>query len=167
VSDTIRAMVRRESCADLAGGSPVLVIAGEPVSRVRSRVERSAAERIVKSLRRKGATKRAATRVNAEQASSDFQPKGDWESRAGHVAAKAMYSVRIDPERTLDLPGVVAAARLDRTVWNTGDPSPQPTSGKAIRIRREPKSNGAWRKSEGFVVPGKAVRSRWREGALL
>src|SRR5215210_5913982 len=118
-------MVRRESCADLAGESPAPVIAGEPVSRVRSRVERSVAERIVESLRRKGATKRAATRVNAEQASSDYQPKGDWESRAGHVAAKAKHSVRTDPERALGLPGVVAAARLDRTARNTGDPSPQ------------------------------------------
>lgn len=160
-------MVRRESCADLAGESPAPVIAGEPVSRVWSRVERSAAERIVESLRRKGATKRAATRVNAGQASSDYQPKGDWESRAGHFAAKAKHSVRTDPERALGLPGVVAAARLDRTARNTGDPSPQPGSGKSVRIRREPKSDGAGRKSEGFVVPGKAVRSRWREGALL
>lgn len=30
----------------------------------------------------------------------------------------------------MDLPGVVAAARLDRTVRNTGDPSAQPASGK-------------------------------------
>jgi hypothetical protein len=67
--------------------------------------------------------------VNAEQASSDYQPKGDWESRAGHFAAKAKHSVRRVPERALGLPGVVAAARLDRTARNTGDPSPR-------RVRR-------------------------------
>jgi hypothetical protein len=160
-------MVRRESCADLAGESPGPVIAGEPVSRVRSRVERSVTERIVESLRREGATKRAATRVNAEQASSKNQPKGDRESRASHVVAKAKHSALRVPEGALGLPGVVAAARLDRTARNTGDPSPQPKSGKAIRIRREPKSNRAGRKSEGLVVPEKAVRSRWRKGALL
>ncbi len=142
-------------------------MAGEPVSRIRSRVERSVAERIVKSLLSEGAKKRAATRVNAEQASSDYQPKGVRESRAGHVAAKAMHSGWIGPEHALGLPGVMAAARFERTGWNTGDPSPQLTSGKTTRIRREPKSNGAGRKSEGFVVPKKAVRSRRREGTLL
>jgi len=160
-------MVRRESCTVLAGESPVPVIAGGPVSRIRSRAEKFTTERIVESLLKEGATKRAATRVNAEQASSDYQPKGVWESRAGHGAAKATHSAWKDPERVLGLPGVVAAARLDRTVWNTGDPSPQPSRAKTVRIRREPKSNGAGRKSEGFVVPVKAMTSRWREGALL
>jgi hypothetical protein len=68
--------------------------------------------------------------VNAEQASSDYQPKGDWECRAGHFAAKAMHSMRRAPERVLGLPGVLAAARFDRAVRNTRDPSRQPTSGK-------------------------------------
>jgi hypothetical protein len=149
-------MVRRESCADLAGESPAPVIAGEPDSRVRSRVERSAAERIVESLRRKGATKRAATRVNAEQASSDFQPKGDRESRAGHVAAKAKYSVRRVPERTMDLPGVVAAARLDRTARNTGDPSPQ-------RVRRS-RSNKARAEIGRSGAEVRGAHSTWEGG---
>lgn len=138
-------MVRRESCTVLAGESPASVIAGEPVSRIRLHVERDATERIVKSLLSEGATKRAATRVNAEQASSDYQPKGDWESRAGHFAAKAMHSARIDPERALGFPGVVAAARLERTVWNTGDPSSQPASGKDrwYKARAEVERSGA------------------------
>jgi hypothetical protein len=150
-------MVRRESCADLAGERPVPVIAGEPVSRVRPRVERNVAERIVESLRRKGATKRAATRVNAEQASSDYQPKGDWESRAGHVAAKATHNERRVPERALGLLGVMAAARLDRTARNTGDPSPQPASGKdrSYKARAEVERSGA-------EVRG--VRSTWEGG---
>ena len=38
---------------------------------------------------------------------------------------------------------------------------------KTARIRGRPKSCGAGRESEGLIVLRKAVRSRWREGALL
>ena len=83
----------------------------------------------VESPRQEGSNEAGRNQVNAEQASSDYQPKGDWESRAGHVAAKAKDSNQV-PERLLDLPGVVAAARFDREARNTRDPSRQPTSGK-------------------------------------
>src|SRR3984957_16681102 len=43
--------------------------------------------------------------VNVEQASSDYQPKGDWERRAGHFTVKATHSVR-ESEHALGLPGV-------------------------------------------------------------
>ena len=69
------------------------------------------AERTVKSLLKEGAGKRAVTRVNAEQASSEYQPKGDWGGRADHVAAKAIDSV-LRSEGTLDAPGVLVTARL-------------------------------------------------------
>jgi hypothetical protein len=42
--------------------------------------------------------------VNAEQASSEYQPKGDWGGRAGHVTAKATDSAR-DPEERWTSPG--------------------------------------------------------------
>ena len=121
-------MVRRESCTVLAGASPVSVSAGAPSSRVQSWVERPRAERTVESLLG-GSDEAGRNRVNAEQASSKYQPKGVWERRAGHVAAKATHSPRSRPGSGLGLPGVRAAARFDRTVRNTRDPSRRPTSG--------------------------------------
>ena len=117
-------------CIVLAGGSPVRVIAGEPGSRVQLRLERDVAERTVESLTRGGSKEAGRNQLNAVQASSHYQPKGVREGRASHFKAKAMDSIRIGPERVLDLPGVLAAARFERTVRNTGDPSWQPTLGK-------------------------------------
>jgi len=74
--------------------------------------------------------------VNAEQASSDSQPKGDRESRARHVGAKATHSTPVS-ERVLGLPGVVAAARSDSSTRNRRGPPSQPTSGEAVRISAE------------------------------
>jgi hypothetical protein len=66
--------------------------------------------------------------VNAA-ASSDYQPKGVREGRAGHVTAKAMHSAPV-PERALGLPGVWAAARFEGAVRNRRDPPRRPASGK-------------------------------------
>ncbi|MEK7760038.1 MAG: hypothetical protein AAB433_00515, partial [Nitrospirota bacterium] len=82
-------MVRRESCASLTGGSPVWVSAGAPSSRLQFCGESRKAERSVKSLYKGGSNEAGRNQVNAEQASSDYQPKGDWEGRASHVMAKA------------------------------------------------------------------------------
>jgi hypothetical protein len=38
--------------------------------------------------------KRAVTRVNTEQASSNYQPKGEWGGRTDHVTVKATDSVQ-------------------------------------------------------------------------
>jgi len=67
--------------------------------------------------------------VNAA-ASSNYQPKGDWESRTTSVMVKAIDSIRIDPERVLDLLGVRATARFQRLGRNRRDPTRQPASGK-------------------------------------
>lgn len=67
--------------------------------------------------------------MNAEQASSNSQPKGVWEGRAGHGAVKATHSAFV-LERALGFPGVWAAACFEGEVWNTRDPFWQPTSGK-------------------------------------
>lgn len=118
--------VRR--CTFPAGGSPVRVSAGAPGSRVQLRLEREVAERTVESLVR-GSNEAGRNAVNAEQASSDYQPKGVREGRASHVAAKAMHSASV-PEQALGFPGVWAAACFEGRVRNTRGPGRPPTSGK-------------------------------------
>lgn len=115
-------------CTSLAGESPVRISARASGSRVRLRFERIVAERIVESLER-GSNEAGRNTVNAEQASSDSQPKGVREGRAGHVTAKAMHSAHV-LERALGFPGVGAAACFEGEVRNTRDPSWRPTLGK-------------------------------------
>lgn len=149
-------MVRRESCTALAGASPAQVIAGEPGSRRQRQGETLVAERCVESLN--GGSKEAGRNpMNAVQASSEDQPKGDWERRAGHVAAKAMHSARSSPASALGLPGVVAAARFHRAVRNTRDPSRSPTSGKDLAH----KPGGESARSRAGV---RGARSTWEGG---
>ena len=125
-------------CIDLAGASPVRVIAGEPCSRLPT----AAAEMpYVEAQRRKPHSRRKQAdgpqrAVNAEQASSEYQPKGVREGRAGHFAAKATDNA-LDPERAMDLSGVLAAARLHRSMWNRRDPSRRLTSSTAEAISAE------------------------------
>src|SRR5439155_26878877 len=110
-------------CIDLAGASPVRVIAGEPGSRLPATAEMTSVE----AQRRKPHSRRKQAggpqyEVNAEQASSDSQPKGVREGRARHAGAKATDTA-LEPERAMDLSGVLAAARLHRSMWNRRDPS--------------------------------------------
>ena len=161
-------MVRPERRVDLTGGSPVRVSAEAPGSRLQPGGEIRPAERSVKSPCNRGEQVSGPQhKVNAE-ASSNYQPKGVWEGRAAHVTAKATDSI-LDSERKLDLPGVWAAARWERTARNRRDPTRQPESGKdrAYKAGRL-KSHGAGRESERSVVPKKTCKTtRWREGALL
>jgi hypothetical protein len=129
-------MVRPGSCTDPAGESPVRVAVGAPGSRHQLVREIARVERCVESLTYGGSEDagRKPTRaawVNAVPASSDSQPKGVRECRAGHFAAKAMsmHSV-LDRKRALGLPGVQATARVEGSVRNRRDPRRQPTSGK-------------------------------------
>ena len=89
-------------------------------------------------------------------ASSDYQPKGDREGRAEHVAAKA-EDKRSRTGGTLDLPGVWDAGCGEGGERNRRDPNRQPTSGKARSHKEKPKGGGAGRESEGLMVPMKAV----------
>ena len=73
--------------------------------------------------RQEEAKQRAVTCVNTEQASSEYQPKGDWEGRADHTTAKATDS-GWRPELPLDIPGVLVTARCEGRTRNTGDPTP-------------------------------------------
>ena len=105
--------------------------------------------------------------MNAEQASSDFQPKGAWEGRAAPVTVKAM-DIALVPERAVELPGVLAVARGDSSMRNRRGPTRRPTSGEADRISQNARNRiGAGRESEGAIVPVKAATNRWREGPLL
>ena len=123
---------------DLAGESPARESVGAPGSRppVRSRKALAEAGRRKPGERDRERSCGPQRAVNAEQASSDYQPKGDWERRDGHFASKAMHSAP-DPERALGLPGVVAAARSDRSTGNRRGPSSQHSSCEAARISAE------------------------------
>jgi hypothetical protein len=165
-------------CIALAGVSPARITAGGSGSRRWRGAETHRAEQRVESLFQGGSNEAGRNKVNAEQASSDSQPKGVWECRAGHFAAKAKHSTRGVPERVLGLSGVVAAARFDRAVWNTRGPSRQPPSGKdrahkagAESARSRAGVRGVQSTGEGgekplegrgpaLVVPGKQVSAR-------
>lgn len=131
-------------CTFPAGESPAPAGTGAPGSRTQQRSEMSEAERVVKSLER-GSKEAGRNQMKVEQASSHYQPKGDWERgsessprvaskdatcRAGHVAAKADAQRSVSPGRALGFPGVLAAARFEGEERNTRDPSARPTSGK-------------------------------------
>src|SRR3990172_5732113 len=138
--DEVRGEAEEESSrrVELAGESPARVGAGAPGSRPQAEREIASARA---GRRKPGARDREQSCgpqrvVNAEQASSDYQPKGDWESGAGHFAAKVMHNDR-GPERSLGLPGVVAVARSDRSTRNRRGPPSQPALGEAARISAE------------------------------
>jgi hypothetical protein len=80
------------------------------------------------------------------------------ESRAEHFAAKAKSSPR-ESGWGEGLGGVEGAARAEGAVWNTRDPSAQPTSGKDRPYKPSAKAGGAQRESEGAVVPTIAVKN--------
>ncbi len=141
-------------CTSLAGESPVRISARASGSRVQLRFERAVAERAVESLKR-GSNEAGRNTVNVEQASSNYQPKGVREGRAGHVAAKAMHSALV-LERALGFPGVGAAACFEGEVWNTRDPSWQPTLGKdrAYKAGAESARSQAGVRGAGGTVEG-------------
>jgi hypothetical protein len=130
-------MVRPERRNVLAGESPVWVRAGTPSSRLQPRGEiRPGRAECRKPLYKEGEqTSGPQQSVNAI-ASSHYQPKGVWESRAAHVTAKATDSI---PDRNgcWISPGSQAVARWDRTVRNRRDPTWQPRWAKAEHIRSE------------------------------
>ena len=128
-------------CIVSAGESPAPVSAEAPGSRPHGERE-SAPPRaghrkpVHEGRERSGGPQRV---VNVEQASSDYQPKGDWERRADHVAAKATHSAG-ESERALGLPGVLAAARREGTMRNRREPSRRSTSDAATGISAERES---------------------------
>jgi hypothetical protein len=147
--------------------SPVRISARASGSRLRSLREIVVTERSVESLWKKGgAKKRAATvsevcslvRLSTERClggpSRSCRGEGKRQRRGSGAAA--------GPPRG-----------IGRGTFRKSDTEQERPSSAARRRSKEsaykakPKWLGAERESEGLVVPEKAVRSRWREGALL
>ena len=150
-------MVRRDEadrvalasrCSSLAGVSPASVSAGAPSSRPQvSRESAVARAGCRKPLRRKPA--RGPQHQVKPAASTDLPP----ESRAGHVAAKAMSSTPQSGDvRVEGLGGVRGAARVQGDERNTRGPSARPPSRYRDSYKPMAKSNRAQRESEGVVV---------------
>ena len=147
------ATVEAEPCCTVpAGESPVREIAGEPGSRPALEAERPTGEAW---CRKPSATKvvggepqRGPQHQVNPAASSELRS----ESRAEHVAVKAMFPSR-ESGWEGRLGGVWGAARAEGTERNTRDPSAPPTSGRGRSYKRKAKSSVAQRESEGVVVP--------------
>ena len=128
-------------CIVSAGESPAPASAEAPGSRPHGECEstrpRAGCQKPAQGGReRSGGPQRV---VNVEQASSHYQPKGDWERRADHFTAKATHSAR-ESERALGFPGVLAAARREGTMRNRREPSRRSTSDAATGISAERES---------------------------
>ena len=133
---TVEAEASERSCyTKPAGGSPVRVSADAPGSRPQSGIERSQAERGVKSLEKREQNRGPQHEVKFA-ASSDFHPKGVRESRADHITAKATDMI-LESERVMDFSGVLNAGRGDGFVRNRRGPTRQPSQAKTAGIRPE------------------------------
>ena len=154
-------------CIDLAGESPVRVSAGAPGSRPRVGEEILPSQAGCQRPTLCGEQSHGPQRVvNAEQASSNYQPKGAWECRADHVTAKAMHTTQ-EPERVVGLPGVLAAARGERSMRNRRGPPRPPTSGQAGRMSAGAEIGRCREGVRGGHSTDEGGESRWREGPLL
>jgi len=151
-------MVRREEtdrspsasrCSSPAGASPASVSAGAPSSRPQALGEIPMARAgCQEPLRREPA--RGPQHQVKPAASTDLQP----ESRAGHVAAKAMFAMpQSGGKRIAGLGGVGGAARVQGEERNTRGPSAPLWSGQGGSYKPMAKSSRAQRESEGVVVP--------------
>src|SRR5262245_37489185 len=149
-------MVRREEVdrsastsrrSSPAGASPVSVSAGAPSSRSRAAGESPLAQAgCQEPLRREPA--RGPQREVKPAASTELQP----ESRADHVAAKAMSVASQSGKHAADLGGVWGAARVHGEERNTRGPSAWPPSGQRDSYKPRAKASRTQRMSEGIVV---------------
>jgi hypothetical protein len=150
-------MVRRDEvdqsssasrCPSPAGASPVSVSPGAPSSRPQARDESpSARAGCQESPRREQA--RGPQHQVKPAASTDLPS----ESRAGHVAAKAMSRTPQSGDvRVRGLGGVEGAARVQGDGRNTRGPSAPPPSGHGDSHKPMVKASRAQRASEGTVV---------------
>ena len=150
-------MVRRDEvdgsspasrCSSPAGVSPASVSAGAPSSRPQASGENPVARAgCRKPPRRKPA--RGPQHQVKPAASIDLQS----ESRAGHVAAKAMSPASLSGGvRARGLGGVRGAARVQGDARNTRGPSARPRSRQGDSYKPMVKSSRAQRESEGVIV---------------
>ena len=140
-------------CTFLAGASPVSVSAEAPSSRPQARGE----IRVSRAGRQKPARQRE-SRSGEQQRGPQHEVKLaasthlQFESRAAHFTAKATSTMPAT-ERIGDLDGVWRAARVEREVRNTRDPSASPSSRQGASYKSETKTSAAQLESEEAVVP--------------
>jgi hypothetical protein len=141
----LRRTVSRRSSP--AGASPVSVSAGAPSSRPRASGEiRMTQAGCQEPLRREQV--RGPQPYVKPAASTHLQS----ESRAGHVAAKAMSTGSQSGDHAVGLGGVRGAARGHGIERNARGPSAQPWSGRRGWYKPTAKASRAQRESEGAVV---------------
>jgi hypothetical protein len=135
-------------CSSPAGASPASVSAGAPSSRPQARPETAVARAGCQEPL--GREQARGPQPNVKPAASTkLQP----ESRADHVAAKAMSAAHQSGARAAGLGGVRGAARVHGDERNTRGPSAQPGSGPRGSYKPTAKASAAQRASEGVVVP--------------
>ena len=137
------------SFASPAGASPVQGTAGDPGSRSPTAGEIPSVE-----ARRQEPLRREQQRGPQHQVKPAASTEKQWEGRAGHVTAKAAPDEH-EPgaERSLGLPGVWGAARVEGDTRNTGDPSASLLSQQDATNKLIVKSCIVQRGSERVVVP--------------
>jgi len=133
-------------CVELAGESPVLVIAGEPGSRPRAAREISPSERGVESpsscVRSSGGEQSCGPSLKRTLQPRDISPRKGGEGRADHVTAKATDCDRRSGG-SQDPPGVRRRARSESSARNRRDPRWRPTLGEGDAYKRNVKSRRA------------------------
>ena len=149
-----RARRRRRFCWAIPGGeSPLPVGVGAPGSRSQARGEILVSHAGCQKPRRRrsrrdGEQARGPQHEVKPAASTDKQS----ESRADHVAAKAMSGAHV-PKRASGRGGVWGVARVQGVVWNRRGPSGQPSSRRGVSYKPKVKASVDQRESEGVVVP--------------
>jgi RNA-directed DNA polymerase len=142
-------------CTVPAGESPARVIAGEPDSRLAPEAQKPTGEAQCQKPPAAKAVRGKQQRGPQHQVKPAASSQKQSESRAEHVTAKATQRAG-ESGYARSLGGVGGAARAEGAMWNTRDPSAQPTSGKDRPYKPSAKAGGAQRESEGDVVPTKA-----------
>jgi retron-type reverse transcriptase len=136
-------------CAFPAGASPVPVSVGAPGSRPQARGEIP-----VSRAGRREPLRREQERGPQHEVNPAASKEKQCESRADHVAAKAMLGAPGSGQiRASSLAGVGGAARVQGEERNTRDPSALPSSRPSASYKPKAKSSAAQRESEGIVVP--------------
>ena len=143
-------------CVELAGVGPVLVIAGEPGSRLPASSEISPLKRTVESpsmaVWPSGAERSCGPSLKRTLQPRESSPRKGGVGRAGHFTAKATDCIRRSGGMQ-DAPGVGRRARSDSSTRNRRGPRWLPTLGEGDAYKRNAKWCRARRESEGFVVP--------------
>ena len=153
-------------CVELAGGSPALVIAGEPGSRLPPSGEIPPVKRSVESpsvaVRPPSGEQSCGPSLKRTLQPREIGPRKGGVGRAGHVAAKATDCIGRSGAMQ-DTPGVRRRARSDSSTRNWRGPRRLPTSGEGAAYKWNAKWQRAGRESEGLVVPLTPGESREEE----